>query len=179
MTLQSFANILIIVVLVGIIAFRQLRWRPVVVARMWKLPIIMGAVGLLITVTDTKANTFNGVTVAIVIVELVVSLAIGSAMGAIARFRSPARQAGRSAEFESRTGWVGLALWVALIIVRIGVDVWAGSHGSTVGTSIGVILVVLAANRLARVAVFAARVGKLDSAVTATPGTNSSVHAGR
>ncbi len=66
-------------------------------------------------------------------------------------------------EFESRTGWVGMVLWVLMIGVRVGIDIWAAHAGAVIVTSTGVILLVLAANRVARTAVFSARVAKLDS----------------
>ncbi len=164
MTLQSIANILIIVVLVGVLGFRQMKWRPVDVAKMWRMPIIMGVIGLVTISTQTKSSSLTGLDLAILVVEIVLSLAIGSVMGAIAHFRPLARAADQEgAEFESRTGWLGMGLWVGLIVIRVGIDLWAGSNGSAIGTSTGVILLVLAANRIARTAVFASRVAKLDS----------------
>jgi hypothetical protein len=165
MTLQSIANILIIIVLVGFIGFRQMQWRPVDVAKMWRMPIIMAVVGLVTISTLTKSISLTRLDLSVLVIEIVLSLAIGSVMGAIAHFRPLGRAAGQEgAEFESRTGWLGMVLWVGLIVVRVGIDLWAGSNGSAIGTSIGVILLVLAANRVARTAVFASRVAKLDSA---------------
>jgi hypothetical protein len=164
MTLQSIANILIIIVLVGFIGFRQMQWRPVDVAKMWRMPIVFGVIGLVTISTQSKSLSLTGLDLAVLVVEIVLSLAIGSVMGAIARFRPLARKDGHdSAEFESRTGWLGMALWVGLIVVRVGIDLWASSNGSAIGASTGVILLVLAANRIARTAVFGSRVAKLDS----------------
>jgi hypothetical protein len=73
---------------------------------------------------------------------------------------------GTETVLESRTGWLGLALWIVMILVRIGIDAIASDMGSVLASATGVILVMVAANRLARTFVFAARVQK-STAVTA------------
>ncbi len=59
-----------------------------------------------------------------------------------------------------------MVLWVVMIGVRVGIDIWATRSGAALAASTGIILLVLAANRLSRTAVFAARVAKLDAALT-------------
>ncbi|HEY0260656.1 MAG TPA: hypothetical protein VGC18_12490 [Lacisediminihabitans sp.] len=168
MTLQTVANVLLLLVLVGWIASRQLRWQPVVVSRMWRLPIALGIVGL-ITLSGQSASAMSSLDVAVLVIELVVALGLGALMGSIARFRRlpegrPVKGNGADApEFESRTGWLGAVLWVLLIAVRLGIEVWATQAGSAIAASTGVILIVIAANRIARTAVFAARIAALES----------------
>jgi hypothetical protein len=53
-----------------------------------------------------------------------------------------------------------LALWIVMILVRIGIDVVATDLGSVLATTTGVILVMIAANRVARVGVLFARLQK-------------------
>ena len=164
MTLQTIANAILILALVGFIGFRQLKWRPIAVAQMWRMPIILGVVGLFLVSSQSKGSMLSTIDMGVLVIELVVALGIGALMGRIAQFRPLARTADpRSPEFESRTGWVGMVLWIVMILVRVGIDVWAVQAGSKVAASTGIILIVLAANRIARTAVFAARVAKLDS----------------
>jgi hypothetical protein len=164
MNIQTAANALIILLLVGWIAFRQLRWRPVVVARMWRMPILFGVIGIFLTATQSKGARLTTFDVAVLAIELVIALGVGAIMGRIAQFRPMPRGTEPDApEYESRTGWVGMVLWVVMIGVRVGIDIWASSAGATIVTSTGIILLALAANRLARTGVFAARVAHLDS----------------
>jgi hypothetical protein len=64
------------------------------------------------------------------------------------------------AVYESRAGVLGLVLLVAVIAVSFGVDVLAAQAGSHLVAATGIILLVFAANRLARTAVFAARLDR-------------------
>jgi hypothetical protein len=164
MTPQLIINAVVILVLVGWIGFRQLQWRPIAVGRMWRMPIIMAVVGAFLVSTQTKGATFTTLDVSVLVVELIIALGVGAIMGAIARFRPlPHTSDATSPEFESRTGWVGMVLWILMIGIRVGIDIWAVHAGAVVVTSTGVILLVLAANRIARTGVFAARVAKLDA----------------
>ena len=164
MNFETIINAVIILALIGFIGVRQMSWRPVVVGRMWRLPIILAAVGLFTMSSQAKGEKITSFDIAVLAIELVISLGAGAVMGAIAKFRPLPRSSEPGApEYESRTGVFGLVLWVFVIVVRIGIDFWAGQMGSALITSTGVILVAVAANRLARTAVFASRVAKLDS----------------
>jgi hypothetical protein len=200
-TIQSIANILIGFILVAWIVWRQLQWQIVSISRMWRLPLIIGIVGVVMLSQQKDIHRLSAVDVAVLIVELVISLGIGAVMGKIAVFRprnihpgDPGdplngrgsgrrdRLTGGSADrdrvervlnadgtetvLESRTGWLGLALWIVMILVRVGIDAIASDMGSALAAATGVILVMVAANRLARTFVFAARVQK-STAVTA------------
>ncbi len=164
MNIQTIANVLLILLLVGWIGYRQLRWRPIAVGRMWRMPIILGVVGVFLTANQSKGATLSAFDLAVLVIELVVALGVGAIMGRIAQFRRLPKSVDKDApEFESRTGWVGMVLWVVMIGIRVGIDIWATHAGSTIAASTGIILIVLAANRIARTAVFAARVARLDA----------------
>jgi hypothetical protein len=199
-TIQTIANILIGFILVAWIVWRQLQWRIVSISRMWRLPLIIGIVGVAMLSQQKNIHLLSAVDVAVLVIELVISLGIGAVMGKIAVFRPRnirpgdpgdplnGRGSGRRDRFaggddrdrvervlnadgtetvlESRTGWLGLALWILMILVRIGIDAIASDMGSVLASATGVILVMVAANRLARTFVFAARVQK-STAVTA------------
>lgn len=155
------------------ICYRQMTWRVVDPARMWRGPLIFAIIGVGIIVTGSKTITFTTLDIALLAIELAVALGAGAAMGAIAHFRllsreraaayeanrRPSRSGGAlpPLEYESRTSWVGVALWIVMIAVRVGLEVFGQHAGAAAGASTGIILLVLAANRVARTAVLAWR----------------------
>jgi len=174
MTIQMIANGLLIVALVGWMGYKQLTWRPVDVGRLWVTPAIFALAGLVLLAGVTNATALTGTDIAILTIELVISLVIGVVMGLMGAFRPMSQEAmaayeasrrGRRhtgpAVMESRTGWWGIVLWVALIGVRVLIDVFAVSAGSELAASAGVILLMIGANRAARAAVFAYRLGRV------------------
>ncbi len=98
-------------------------------------------------------------------------------MGAIAQFRpitaaaaatwaaKDNRRGTPAPRLESRTGAIGLVLWVALIAIRVGVDIWATHEGSHLAAATGAILLLVAANRFARTAVVVLRVQRMEPIV--------------
>ncbi|WP_348788710.1 hypothetical protein [Leifsonia sp. NPDC080035] len=166
MSVQTLGNAILIVLAIGWIGYRQMTWRPVSIAKMWRLPAIAAVVGVVLLVQQVKPSSLTPLDFVVVVVELVISLGVGAWMGAIAHFRPLAQpvRLGKddryTATYESRTGVLGLVLWVVVIAVRVGVDVLAGVAGSHLAASTGVIVLVLAANRVARTAVFAARLDR-------------------
>ncbi|MEF2976626.1 hypothetical protein [Subtercola sp. YIM 133946] len=169
MNIQILVNALVIIVLVGWMGLHQVNWRPVEIARMWRGPLVLGVIGVVTLANGNDLGNLSTFDVGVLVFEIVVSLAVGAIMGAMAKFR-PITAAGvamahddSGATLESRTGWWGFALWVGFIALRIGVDVGAGAMGSQIASSTAVILILLAANRAARSAVFAARIGRLST----------------
>ncbi|ANF33340.1 hypothetical protein A0130_07480 [Leifsonia xyli] len=163
MTLQMIANGLLILLLIVWIGVRQMTWRPVVVSRMWRSPLILAIIGLALIAQQVTPASITPLDIAVLVGELLFSLGVGAWMGAIAHFRRlpqpvPAGKDGRDlAIYESRTGGWGMALWLVVVAVRIVVDVVAAQAGAHLASATGVILLVFAANRVARTAVFAAR----------------------
>jgi len=172
MSIQVVVNAVLIIALVGWIAYRQLTWRPIDPGRMWRMPAILAIVGLVTISSMTKVHLLTAVDIAVLLIEIVISLGLGALMGAIAVIRPMSdtaidayaahqrdRDRGRRplsvVTLETRTGWFGLALWVLLIAVRVGIDALATMAGSELAASTGVILIMVAANRAARVAMIA------------------------
>lgn len=166
MTVQTLTNAILILLLICWVGYRQLTWRPVSIAKMWRFPAIMTVVGLVTIVQQVKPSSLTPLDIAVVAGEIVLSLGVGAWMGAIAHFRrleNPVQlgnDARYVATYESRTGVLGMVLWVVVIGIRIGVDVLASAAGSHLVTATGVIFLVFAANRAARTAVFAARLDR-------------------
>lgn len=167
MNLSLIGDILLGILLLGWVGYRQTTWRPVSIAQMWRMPLVFGVIGAVLTVQTSQA--LSGLDLAFLVVELVVSLGVGAWMGAIARFRPLPEprvvgDRGVVALYESRTGWAGLALWLLVIAARVGLDLLAVRMGAHAAATTGVILLMIAANRAARVGIFSARLGRLAPA---------------
>ena len=143
MSLQLLTGVLLGLLLVGLLMARQLRWRTFDPSRVFRLPVVLGAIGLIDLVRHPGA-TVSAVDAAFLLLELVLAAAVGAAMGRLTVFRADPGVAGR---LQSRTGRPGAALWLVLIAVRVGVDLLAEQFGSHLLAATGVILVVIAVSR--------------------------------
>lgn len=164
-TTQNVVDILIAIALLAWIMYRQFTWQLVNPSRLWRMPIIIGIVGIAMLAQTKSLNAIKPIDLLIFAGEVVVSLAVGAAMGMLARFRKRPQQASdvdtrRNPNAsvdpsimvtESRTGGLGAALWLALIVVRVGIEIGVSHYlHSAFLASTGTILLVLAANRVAR-----------------------------
>ena len=153
MDLQSIVTPLIALLVIGVLAARQLRWRDFDPARVLRLPIVLGGIGL-ITLADQHGATVTSIDAVLLAVELLLSIGIGAAMGRLTTFRAAPDGSGA---IQSRTGWAGASLWAVLIAVRVGFDVLGSALGAHLLTQTGVILVLLAASRATAALVIRAR----------------------
>jgi hypothetical protein len=145
-------NLLLGLALIGYICSKQLTWRPVDPARMFKLPLILGIAG--VVSLAQQATTIHPIDVVILGLSAVLAVVSGALMGRIARFRpSPSDPH----VVESRTGALGIAIWIGLIAVRVVLDVAGHRMGSDLAVSTGSILLVLAVNRATSALVVSAR----------------------
>jgi hypothetical protein len=170
MSTETLTSILIGVLLLGWISYRQLTWTPVVPERMWRMPVILGIIGVITLVQSNAFARVTGMDLGALAIELVISIGLGVAMGALAHFRpmsddsrtayaakNAARPRGSLPALETRNGWFGMALWLVLIAVRVGGEFWAHATGSTLLTSTGLILLTVAVNRAVRILVITQR----------------------
>ncbi|HEY2643346.1 MAG TPA: hypothetical protein VGI56_06320 [Galbitalea sp.] len=157
-------SVLAIAVLAWVI-YRQMTWQLVTPSRVFRMPVIFAIIGVFELTQVKGVTTVTGIDALIVAGELVLSLGVGAAMGFMAHFRTrPQRQSdvvtrsNPTASFdpsitviESKTGVWGAVLWVLVIAVRVGVEFGArGIDHSALISATGLILILLAANRLAR-----------------------------
>jgi hypothetical protein len=150
--MSNVLDLLLALAVVVYICSKQVTWRVVEPSRMFRLPLILGAAGIVLMARQHVA--VHPVDVVILVLSGLVALASGTLMGRIARFRpSPADPR----LTESRTGWAGVAIWAGLIAVRVGLDVAGHRMGSDIAISTGSILLVLALNRVASALVVSAR----------------------
>jgi len=152
MTTSTLIDFGIGLVLIAYFCSKQLSWRPVDPARMWKLPLVLGVVG--VVSVARQGTTIHPVDAVILGLSAAFALASGVVMGRIARFRSSPTRPGTT---ESRTGWLGIGIWAAFIVVRVALDVAGHRMGSDLAISTGTILLALALNRAASALVVTAR----------------------
>ena len=148
MSVQLLTNTVIGLALVGYLAWKQSTWQYLDPARIWRGPVVMAGIG--IVVLAQSAATIDTQDVVFLGTEALLSVGIGLAMGSRTRFLTVGTPDGKGRTLQSRTGWVGAGLWIALIVVRIGLDVVGAHLGAHLLTSTGVILLMLAVNRAAR-----------------------------
>lgn len=145
--MQLLTNVIIGVVLVGYIAAKQLRWTGIDRSSVWRLPLILGIIGIFSLGSMAKGTTVTSVDIAFIGVELVFAVVIGLFMGRLTVFRTAAKPDSKGRMLEARSGPAGALLWVALIVVRIGLDVLGGFMGAHLLTATGVILLTVAVSR--------------------------------
>ncbi|GAA2078456.1 hypothetical protein GCM10009840_11780 [Pseudolysinimonas kribbensis] len=169
MSIVNIGEALLGVALLVWIVYRQMTWTAVDVGRMWRMPAILGLVGVVTLVSSGSTKALTAVDLGLLALELAVAVVTGALMGFVATFRPitekglaawrARRRPGDAAEptTESRTGWIGLVLWIVMVAVRVGLGFWGHSLGSALAESSGVILLVLAVNRGLRTLVFSLR----------------------
>jgi hypothetical protein len=164
-TTSNITDILIALALVAWVMYRQFTWQLVTPSRLWRTPAIVAIVGVVMLAQTKSLNSVQPIDFLILAGEIVVSLGLGAAMGMMARFRKRPQQASDvntrrnpGATFdpqvmvtESRTGALGAALWLVLIVIRVGIELGVSHYlHSAFLASTGTVLLVLAANRVAR-----------------------------
>ncbi|MFJ7288815.1 hypothetical protein ACIQUC_10895 [Curtobacterium sp. NPDC098951] len=160
MSVQLLANILIGIALVAFLGYRQATWQYLDPTRIWRTPLVMAVVGVVV-LTQTR-STITTTDVVLLGIEALVTVGVGLTMGSITRFRTVGTPDRKGRTIQSRTGALGAVLWIVLIAVRIGLDVLGGHLGAHLLTSTGTILLVLALNRAARALVIDGRIPRGD-----------------
>ena len=169
MTTQTLLDLVLAVALLCWIGYRQLTWTAVAPERMWRMPALLAIIGVVTLFQNGAGGTISAADLGILAIETVISVGLGAVMGLMAHFRPisertlalfHAKDRGRSLTvptLETRTGWWGMALWLVLIGVRIGGEVYAHATHSTFLMSTGVILLTVALNRACRILVITQR----------------------
>lgn len=168
--MPNIATLILILAALVWLSIRQTTWSPVDRTRMFRSSAILAGIGVLIIIAEGQASTFDGTDIALLLLELVVGGAVGALIGLVAHLRPitgdalrawqarAAKDPGSTApRFEARNGWLGLVIWLTLIAARIGFTVWEASIGGHLAQAGGVLLLLLAVNRLVRSAVILSR----------------------
>lgn len=126
-TVNTVAQLLIVVAVLGLVISRRFRPRPVRGdARRWRLPLILVAIGLYSVVELTKGShaiTLNGDDVGYLAFGGLLSLVLGVVRGITIRVYE------EGGILVQRYAPATAVLWVATILVRLGLDVAAPSFG--------------------------------------------------
>lgn len=162
MNLQTVANVVIGLVIVAILAYRQLTWRYIDPARIWRLPAILGLIG--IVELAGSHQPLSAADIGFFALESLVTILIGLGMGWMTTYRIAPQPDQRGRSMQARTGGWGAALWPVLIAARIGLDALAGMSGAHLAASSGSILLILAINRAARAVVMDQRLPRAHRA---------------
>jgi hypothetical protein len=172
MNISTIADILIAIAVLAWIIYRQFTWRLASPSQLWRMPAVIAIVGLVMLAQTKSIENVKPVDLLILVGELVLALGLGAVVGTLAKFRTRAQQAsdvrqrsGVPVEFdpgvtvtETRTGGLGAALWIVLIVVRVGIELLTAHYfPSALLASTGTILLVVAANRAARALVIGVR----------------------
>lgn len=153
------------VAVLGWIVYRQTRWQVLDPARIWRMPVILAVIGLVsLRSAPADARSLDGVAVALLVGTGLLSLGVGALMGQLSQLRVA------EGRWEARTGWAGSLLWLVLIVVRVGVDAGASALGAKIVTSTGVILLMVALNRVGRTLVLVRRADVRRSVGAPMPG---------
>jgi hypothetical protein len=172
MNVTTIVDILIALVVLAWIIYRQFTWQLASPSRLWRMPAVIAIIGVVMLAQTKGLTNVKPLDLLILVGELVLALGLGAIMGTLAKFRTRAQRAsdvrqrsGAPVEYdpsvtvtETRTGGVGAALWIVLIIVRIGIELLTAHYfPSALLASTGTILLVIAANRAARALVVTVR----------------------
>lgn len=150
--MQNVGEIVLVVLVIGWVVYRQTQWQALDHARLWRLPIILGIIGVLSLKSAVGTTTVQPISVVLLVVSAVLAAGVGLLMGTMSQVR---RFEGR---IEARTGVAGSMLWLVMLAVRIGVDV--AGHVLNAGplvTSAGAIMIFIALNRAGRTLILARR----------------------
>jgi hypothetical protein len=172
MNISTVTDIIIALAVLCWIIYRQFTWQLVSPSRLWRMPVVIAIVGVIMLAQTPSLTAIKPVDLMILGGELVLALGLGAVMGTLAKFRTRGQRAsdvrqrsGVPIDFdpsvtvtESRTGGLGAALWVVLIAVRVGIELLTAHYfPSALLASTGTILLVIAANRAARALVVTLR----------------------
>jgi hypothetical protein len=172
MNISTVTDVIVALAVLCWIIYRQLTWQLVSPSRLWRMPIIIAIIGVVMLAQTKSLTAIKPIDLLIFAGELVLALGLGAAMGTLAKFRTRAQRAsdvrqrgGVPVDFdpsttvtESRTGGLGAALWIILIALRVGIELLTTHYfPSALLASTGTILLVIAANRVARALVVSVR----------------------
>lgn len=155
MTSQNVLEIGLAVLVLGWIIYRQTQWQALDRARVWRGPIILVVIGVVSLRTAASGATLGTTAVALLVLEAVLAVAVGVGMGMLSQLRNV------DGALAARTGLIGSLLWFVMLALRLGVDVWASMDGAKIVASTGVVLLMLALNRVGRTLVLLRRAERL------------------
>jgi hypothetical protein len=150
MNITLVADILLIVVAVGWILFKQVQPAPVKARLLVIVPVVLAYFGTTTTAAKTWSNSTD---LLLIVVGAVISVALGVPRGATIRV-----WVGDEGRWWRQGSKATLALWGALFVARGGLFVVAQATGHQAASGVGPLLFALALSFAAQNAVIAVRV---------------------
>ncbi|WP_368498200.1 hypothetical protein [Herbiconiux sp. A18JL235] len=170
MTPPDLTTIVLLLAALVWLSIKQTSWSAVDPARLFRGPTVLAVVGVAMMVSGGQTAAFDTTDVALLVLELAMGAMVGALIGLVAHLRpisdeglaawraraakhpgtTPGARRATPPLFETRNGWFGLVLWLALIAARIGFTVWESSVGGHLAQAGGVLLVLFAVNRAVR-----------------------------
>ena len=141
-TSSGAAQILVFVVLFGWLLSRRFRWRPVRGdSRQWRMPLILIAIGLFALLNTQHPGSSGASTkvhltdkdVTYLVIDALISIAFGMIRGRTLEITE------HDGQLMKRYRPITAVLWVVLILLRAGMDLYAGHAGvssAAIGPSI-------------------------------------------
>ncbi|QGN31938.1 hypothetical protein [Microlunatus sp. Gsoil 973] len=137
------------------ISIRQMRWQQP--SRQMKMPLILGAIGVLQAAGSWNSALFSKLSlldVALVGVELCVAVVGGWLMGRLSEVATV------DGSTQTRLRPAGLAVWLGFIALRVGMAAVGGVLGATLASNTAVILFVVAIVKGVQVLVVRERISR-------------------
>ncbi len=162
MSSQTVFELLLGVVVLGLLVYRQLQKRPVS-GRRQRLGLVLGVIGLIETVNYLGKVHAGGIVVAALAGSLVLAAAFGAVRAATVRIWL---QDGRP---WSQGNWLTALLWVVAVAAHLGYDALLGSSRGLSGLGSATVLLYLAVSLLVQYLVVSYRAQRLGAQSGAVP----------
>ena len=142
MSMNTIETIVVALAVIALVTYRQSVWQPVRPGRLFRMPIVLGAVGL-ITISGTVQHLPHGwhpgaLDVVVLVGELGAGLVAGIMMGRLTHIRTV------DGVVQSRLSGPGVGVWLGFIALRVGFGVLAAVVGATFAAQPGAALLVIA-----------------------------------
>lgn len=157
------ADTALIVAGIGLLIVRQFIWRSADPRRMLRLPVVIVAAGLVSLVGEVHSGLRWTAGDIVVLGELVLVAATGTAMGHVTRFRA------HEGRLQYKLTARGVVLWAAFILIRLTSLSLAFLLGANAADATGLILISFGINRLAATLVVRRRAAAAAAVSIAEP----------
>ena len=166
------AELMIILTLVAMLVVRQVRGQYMDRRRLWRVPLVVGAIGLVYL--PFTAPAIVPADALLVALGLLVSTAVGLGLAALTTIDAPADADRRGRRLVIRSGWRGGALWVAFIAARLALQPLASALDARLVVSPGMVLILIAVARAAMAVIVSPRLDAVTAKLAPLPARRSS-----
>ena len=146
-SINQVADEAIVTVGISVLIVRQFVWRSADFSRMLRMPAVLIAVGLVSLAFEVGDGVQWVAADALLVGELLLVAATGTAMGHVTRFRIAERRV------QYRLSTSGIGLWAAFVGIRVGIFLLANALRANLAGATGLILLSFGVNRLAAILV--------------------------